>query len=145
MGNSGDLTTIYIVRHGETEGNSSGIITGHFDSPLSQEGENQADLRREDLGQIHFDAVFSSDLIRAKRTAEILTLERQLALNTLRILRERNFGDWEGRLTSEVVKENQHLFERLSTLSETAKREFKFNPGYESEQEIYQRFITFLR
>ncbi|MBI3231868.1 MAG: histidine phosphatase family protein [Candidatus Doudnabacteria bacterium] len=139
------VTKIYIVRHGETHGNASGIVTGHFDSPLNVEGESQASILAEELRTIKFDMVFSSDLMRARRTAEIIALDRKLALNTTQLLRERNFGDWEGRPKEEVLQENQHLFEKLKTFSETEKRNFKFNQGYESEAQIYQRFMRFLR
>jgi broad specificity phosphatase PhoE len=137
--------TIYIVRHGETRANFEKVVAGHFDSPLTAKGEGEAKSRAEDLKRIRFDAVFSSDLMRAKRTAEIITLGRQLAVNTTRLIRERNFGDWEGRPIKEVLEEDKKILERLSTLSEQGKRAFKINYGYESDNDIALRLITFLR
>ena len=137
--------TIYIVRHGQAKANVEEMVAGHFDSPLTAKGEKEAKLRAEDLKRIHFDAVFSSDLMRAKRTAEIITLGRQLAVNTTRLIRERNFGDWEGRPIKEVLEEDKKILERLSTLSEQGKRAFKINYGYESDNDIAWRLITFLR
>jgi broad specificity phosphatase PhoE len=139
------LTTIYIVRHGQTTSNLEAIVAGITDTPLTEQGQQQAHLRGKDLASVEFDVVFSSDLIRAKNTAEIISLNRQLAVNTTELLRERNFGDWEGRPEAEIQRENQHLFEELKKLSAKEKLNFKFNPGYESGTEIIERFLIFLR
>lgn len=145
MENNSKLTKIYIVRHGQTEANEQKIVSGYFDSPLTSNGEQQAQRRAEDLKHIHFDVVFSSDLVRAKRTAEIIVSDRQLAVNTTRLIRERFFGDWEGRLISEVVEESKKMIAWRETLSEDGKRASKMNFGYESDNDIAWRLITFLR
>ena len=137
--------TIYIVRHGETNANLEEIVSGHFDSPLTEKGENQARARGEDLKKIHFDAVFSSDLIRAKRTAEIISLDRQLEVNTSNLLRERFFGKWEGKTISDFIEKNKQLFELEKKFSESQRQTFKPYPDYESNSEIAGRMLTFLR
>src|SRR3989344_5835107 len=91
------LTTFYIVRHGQTEWNTKGLLQGHGDSPLTYLGVKQAEQIRDELKSIHFDAIFSSDLLRAKRTAEIVALERKIAVKTTQALRERDFGHFEGK------------------------------------------------
>ncbi len=53
------LTAIYIVRHGQTEWNVKGLLQGHADSPLTQEGESQAKQIAQELRDVHFDASFS--------------------------------------------------------------------------------------
>ena len=145
MENSKQYCTIYLVRHGETKANLEEIVSGHFDSPLTEKGEEQAKLRGEDLKKVHFDAVFSSDLIRAKRTAELISLNRKLEVNTAKLLRERFFGEWEGKPISEFVEKNKHLFELEKKLSEEEKQKFKLYPSYESNREIAGRMLTFLR
>jgi len=137
--------TIYIVRHGQAQANVDKVVAGITDTPLTQEGAKQAQARAEDLTGVKFDAVFASDLARAKRTAEIIVMEKQLAVTTREILRERNFGEWEGRPEAEVHAESRHLLEELKQLSEMDKRAFKLSTGYESDVEISGRFITFLR
>ena len=87
-----NLTTIYIVRHGETNQNVKRIIEGHGDTPLNENGEMQAKLISEKLRHVQFDLAFSSDLLRAKRTAEIIALEHNLLVETTRLLRERYYG-----------------------------------------------------
>ncbi len=139
------LTTIYIVRHGETRANLEEIVSGHFDSPLTEKGEEQARQRAQDLKKVHFDAIFSSDLIRAKRTAEIISLDRQLELYTTKLLRERFFGKWEGKPVSEFVDKNKHLFELEKKLTEEQRHDFKIDFEYESNKEIANRMLTFLR
>lgn len=137
--------TIYIVRHGETIANKAKIIAGHFDSPLNQTGEEQAKQRAEELKHISIDAIFSSDLVRAKRTAELIKLERQLAVNTTTLLRERFFGVYEGRLEKEFYEENAAVLEKIKELTEKEKQQLKIYDSYESNEEIAGRLLTFLR
>src|SRR3989338_5919677 len=99
-----NFCTIYLVRHGETEWNEKKIIQGHSDIPLNKKGELQAKELGQEFKGIHFDAVFSSNLIRAKRTAEIAVLEKKLAVVTTNALRERMFGRFEGKHISELRK-----------------------------------------
>jgi len=145
MENSGKLTTIYLVRHGQTKANAEEIVAGHFDSPLTSVGEQQAQSRKDSLKDVHFDAVFSSDLVRAKRTAEIIAADRQLAINTTHLIRERFFGNWEGKPISEFVEANKQLFDLQKKLSEDQRHQFKPYSEYESNNEIAGRMLIFLR
>lgn len=131
--------TLYIVRHGQTDWNVSKTIQGQFDVPLNAKGENQAEELRAALKHIHFDAMFSSDLVRAKRTTEILNIERQLAIETTQALRERAFGVYEGK-----PMEGTH--EKLMGLLEN----YKDHPligesGIESNEQMIARAVTFIR
>src|SRR3990167_6788870 len=117
MSNNTKLTTFYIVRHGETVFNKKGIMQGNIiDSPLTKIGENQAERVRKKLSKLHFDEIFSSDLFRAKRTAEIITLERKLAVKTTQALREQNYGRYEGKpykVFHESLRKLLQKYERL--------------------------------
>ncbi len=139
------LTTIYIIRHGETEHNVNEIIQGQADSSLTELGEEQAKYLASEFKDIHFDAIFSSDLFRAKRTAEIISIERQLAVNTTKLLRERSYGVYEGRPVKDYFAENRAMFEKLKTLSEEEKRAFRIYSTQETNVEIVARMLTFLR
>ena len=77
--------TIYFARHGETSWNVKKMIQGIKDIPLNKKGEEQAMMIGEKLKNIKFDAVFSSDLIRAKRTAEIILLEKNWRCKQLKL------------------------------------------------------------
>lgn len=132
---------LYIVRHGQTDWNAVHKIQGQTDIPLNASGEEQAKETRGMLKDIHFDAVFSSDLVRAKKTAEIINLEREIAIKTTELLRERNFGPLEGK---EVVELRQ-LEKELSDLEYDERFVHKQYPDIESDEELIGRFLTFLR
>lgn len=136
-----EYCTFYIVRHGETEWNVKGLIQGHTDVPLNKNGEEQAKLLGNDIRHENFDAIYSSDLLRAKRTAEILALERKVVVETTRVLRERFYGKFEG-VPNEVVDK---LRNEIAHLTEAEKAAYKFSDDYESDDEIFSRFIIFLR
>lgn len=98
------MTTLWLIRHGETDWNLQGRFQGVSDQPLNQNGETQARSLAGRLDKMRFDAMYCSDLIRVQRTAE-------LALNgnidNLRLdarLQEFNFGRWEG-LTWDGIRE----------------------------------------
>lgn len=135
----------YIVRHGETEWNVMQRIQGQLDSPLTKRGLKQAKEIGEKLNHIKFDAIFSSDLLRAKKTAEIINLNKKLEIATTKSLRERTFGEHDGSLGDEYTKKIKDLLSKYKTLSEKDKWSFKFAKGYESDEELVSRFITFLR
>ena len=140
-----NFATLYIVRHGETEWNVKDRIQGHKDSPLTSQGIRQAYDVAEKLKHIQFDAIFSSDLLRVKRTVEIIRLDRKLAISTKKVLRERTYGHFDGKTVKEYKKETQHLLEKFEKLSGQEQRKFKFAKGYENDEEVIARFITFLR
>ncbi|HAO64442.1 TPA: hypothetical protein DCQ44_00475 [Candidatus Taylorbacteria bacterium] len=138
-------TTFYIVRHGETEFNVSGIMQGHTDSPLTEKGQEQAKLVGNALKDIDFDLVFSSDLLRAKRTAEIMLLEKKLAINTTELLRERSYGRYDGRSATEYREENKEMLAKIVDLEWSERSKIKFSPDAESDHEVVSRFTLFLR
>lgn len=144
-----NMTTIYIVRHGQSEYNADseagGVHIPHrwgeVGGPLSKKGEEQAKKRGEYLKHIYFDAIFSSDLTRAVQTAEIIKLERQLAIQTTKILRER-IVYFEGKTQTE----NDAIMKKaLKDLDNKAKMAYKPTSEYESPNESAARILTFLR
>lgn len=139
-----NLTTIYIVRHGESQSNVDEILAGHHDSLLTPTGENQARETARVLRHVKFDAVFSSDLLRTKRTAEIIMLERSIAVQTTRALRERHYGQFEGKPYDLYNKAVEALLQQYQKLAETDR--FRLSPhGVESRESVFTRFITFIR
>jgi len=137
--------TLFIARHGETEWNVEHRLQGQRDSPLTQNGLKQAAMLAESLKPIHFDAIFSSDLLRAKRTAEIAQLERKLAVQTTVLLREHNYDAYEGKKVDEVKEALKESFAEYERLSDQEKFRYRLIPDGETDEEIVARFITFLR
>ncbi|HEX7526613.1 MAG TPA: histidine phosphatase family protein [Gaiellaceae bacterium] len=90
------MTTLLLIRHGETDWNAEGRLQGHTDRPLNDHGRRQAAALAERLAGEAVAAVYSSDLARARETAEILAERLGLPVVDDPDLRERNWGNWEG-------------------------------------------------
>ncbi len=89
------MTTIYLVRHAEAEGNLCRRIHGHFDTNITPNGMRQiADLKKR-FEKIPLQACYSSDLTRTKTTAQALYLPKNLPLQTNPAFREVYLGVWE--------------------------------------------------
>lgn len=87
---------VYLVRHGQTSWNISGRAQGHTDIPLDPTGQQQAKLLGQSFEGTHVDQIFSSDLSRAKETAESIAKAVNTPIEVRHDLRERSFGNWEG-------------------------------------------------
>jgi broad specificity phosphatase PhoE len=96
------VTTILLVRHGETDWNAERRVQGHSDTPLNDTGREQARALAEELAAERIDAVYSSDLLRAHETARIVAESKGLGVTAIRDLRERHFGTWEGLTDVEI-------------------------------------------
>ena len=96
-----ESTTLLLVRHGETDWNRDGRWQGGSDTHLNDLGREQAHALAQRLdGSI--DVLYSSDLARARETAEIVAARLGLEVRVDPRLRERSFGSWEGLTTSEI-------------------------------------------
>lgn len=95
-------TRFCLVRHGETDWNGERRIQGQIDIDLNQTGEAQAQALRPGLTQHGFAAIYSSDLLRAWRTAQIATAGLGLAVAPAPTLRERHFGVLQGATLHEA-------------------------------------------
>ena len=90
------MTTLLLVRHGETDWNADGRLQGQTDRPLSDFGRRQARQLAEELDGEQFEAIYSSDLARARETAEIVGERLELGVALDPDLREKDWGTWEG-------------------------------------------------
>jgi broad specificity phosphatase PhoE len=95
--------SLYLIRHGQTEWSLSGHHTGRTDIPLTKRGEEEARELLPWLAPIQFARVFSSPRQRARRTCELAGLGARLAFEP--DLAEWDYGDYEGRLSSDIRKD----------------------------------------
>lgn len=140
-----NLCTLYLVRHGETEWNVKGITQGQTNSSLTENGIQQAKDTAKALKDINFEAIFSSDLTRTQDTAEIIKLDREIIIQTSKLLRERSFGSFEGKHGNEWKETLKEKILEREKLSEEESWSFKLTDDIETDEEILNRFILQLR
>ncbi len=102
-------TTLYLVRHGQSIGNSLNRMLGHTDLDLTELGYKQAEMTANALRDVNFAAIYSSDLLRAKNTAQASATLHNLDVITDEGLREIHLGKWEGAYKSQLDKEDLDL------------------------------------
>ncbi len=99
------IKKIFLVRHGQTDSNLNRIVQGQHDTPLNDTGRKQARKAAEKLKNSGAELVVSSDLKRARETAEIIASMLGIPLKTDKRLREMNLGIWEGKTFEEVARD----------------------------------------
>lgn len=102
------MTQLWLVRHGQTDWNVEGRYQGQADKPLNANGLAQAEQLAAQLDGRRFEALYSSDLLRARQTAEALSRKTGLAVQIDPRLREINQGEWEGELAV-VIRERYEI------------------------------------
>lgn len=111
---------IYLVRHGQTENNVKMILQGWNDSALTEEGIRVAKDLGEELKDVKFDRVFSSDLKRASDTARYISGKEPI---TTPLLREIDMGDWSGRHIDDVLKTDYEAYKIFTERADLYKKE----------------------
>ena len=101
-----EATRVVLIRHGETTWNRATRIQGHTDIPLSELGLAQARRLAEALVDEPLAAIYSSDLSRARQTAEALAGAQRLSVQIDPGLRERAFGAFEGLSWEQIAQDH---------------------------------------
>ena len=120
------VTTLFLVRHGETVDNARQIMQGQTQGCLNERGREQAAQVARRLADESIDAIVASDLRRAIQTAEIIAAPHGLAIRTTPLLRERDWGSFTGRFIPDLKGE-------------------VWPDDIESEQALLQRAADFLQ
>ena len=120
------VTTLFLVRHGETVDNALQIMQGQTQGCLNERGREQAAQVARRLAEEPIDAIVASDLQRAIQTAEIIAAPHGLAVRTTPLLRERDWGSFTGRFIPDLKGE-------------------VWPDDIESEQALLQRAADFLQ
>lgn len=133
-------TTLYLVRHGYSEGNLYDLFIGHGNVDLTDLGRRQAEMAADYLKDIPVDAIYSSDLDRAYHTACATAKPKGMQIQKSAQLREIMAGQWEGMVFSQI--------------RETYPEEFRIwcedfsnavCPGGESVRQMQKRFVDEVR
>lgn len=101
------MATWTFVRHGESIANAEGWLAGRLDSPLTARGIAEADATRPAVDAVPLARAFSSDLSRARRTAERLLVGRDVPLVLVPALRERCAGAWSRRRLADLAHQGK--------------------------------------
>jgi broad specificity phosphatase PhoE len=102
------MLELYLIRHGKSTWNETGRIQGQTDVLLSEEGLSQARQLHQRIKDWSFDAVYSSDLQRARQTAEIALPNHELQFDQR--LREIHLGDFQGRTWYDMTNAERDIF-----------------------------------
>lgn len=126
------MTTILLIRHGQTSWNAAGRWQGHTDVPLNEVGREQARLLAGRLASWPLEALYSSDLKRAAETAAIVG--DALGLDPVQepVWRERHGGVFQGLTGEEIAEEHPEAWAALQ-------RGFVAPPGGESSEALHER------
>lgn len=127
------MTTLYLVRHGETKDNVARIMQGQRQGELTPAGIAQMEELAVSLSEIHFEAIISSDLQRAYDSAQILSRHLNLPVQTASLLRERDWGDFTGRFIPDLkglpmpdnVEKMEDLLNRAESFLEWVKNKHR--------------------
>lgn len=110
---------MFLLRHGDVAPGGSRRFIGHLDVPLSPLGERQSAVQASRLRSTSLAAVFSSDLVRARRTAEIVAAPHKLTPVVIPAFREMDMGRWDGLSAAEIVEREPSAFaEWMSRIGE---------------------------
>lgn len=133
---------LYIVRHGETDWNRARRVQGHSDIPLNEYGIRLAEQTAEGMKDIPFDLAYTSPLIRARQTAEIILAGRDIPVLESEGIKELGFGAYEGMCCGKEHREKGSEAFR-SFFTDTGN--YVPAEGGESIQALMERTGNFLR
>lgn len=129
-------TSVIAIRHGETAWNRASRLQGHLNVALNETGRHQANRMAQALAGERIDAVYASDLARARRTARPLAAGAGLRVRSDKGLRERNFGIFEGLTYTEIKERFPDQAQRWHA------RDTGFGPeGGETLQAFHERAV----
>ncbi len=130
-------TTVYLVRHGETEWNLAGRQQGHLDSPLTPRGIRQANALAHALADRGIQVIYASDLGRAMQTAETIAANLNLPVHPDPRLRERHLGTMQALTKAQF--QQQHP--QASAAFDSGDPDHCL-PGGESARQRYDRTVS---
>jgi 2,3-bisphosphoglycerate-dependent phosphoglycerate mutase len=131
------MSSLVLVRHGKSHANKEGVIAGHFDTPLHEDGYGQARQAAELVKDVQFDKAFSSTLQRSRHTLKIILEALVSHIEAIQVedFKERNWGTMEGKYSDN--RNNDFTREEALHWKTWGVRP----PGGESNEEVYKRMV----
>lgn len=126
---------ILLIRHGETTGDLEDRYGGSYDDPLTEEGQRQLQNTAQRLAGTQVDKLYSSTLIRAKQSTEIINIELKTEVEFLDGLRERDYGVLGGLTKAEALEKYPEAVELHKDPANT-------DPKGESQASFTERVLT---
>jgi 2,3-bisphosphoglycerate-dependent phosphoglycerate mutase len=134
------MTRLILIRHGETDWNTEGRWQGQVDVPLNATGRRQAQRMARSLKSAAIMAIYSSDLQRARQTAQVLADSTGLPLHLDSRLREIHQGEWQGLLFSEIQARYTQAYQ------DRQRDPLNFSPpGGEAVAQVRERVVAAIR
>jgi phosphoserine phosphatase len=109
-GKESTLTSIYLIRHGQTAWNKEEVFRGRTDVPLDETGRTQAQLAAGYFRGLQIEAIYSSPLSRAWETAQKIAQFHALEVRPLEGIIDMSFGSWEGRSHQEIQRNEKEIY-----------------------------------
>ena len=131
------MTEIILARHGETKWNVEEIFRGRTDIEINETGIKQADLLAEYLSRVKIDAVYSSPLKRALKTAKMIASYHKSDIEIAPGLIDFNYGKWQGLAHQEVKDKHKELYAEWLNNPERVKM-----PAGESLNDVRERAVA---
>ena len=131
------MTEIILTRHGETDWNVTEVFRGRIDVDLNETGVRQAELLAEYLSELKIDAVYSSPLQRALKTAELIAGWQALKVNVVHGLIDFDYGEWQGLSHREVKGRYEELYKEWTIRPDRVRM-----PGGETLEDVRERAMA---
>ena len=131
------MTSIYLVRHGQTAWNKEEIFRGRTDVRLDERGLRQAELVGQYFRGVEIHGVFSSPLSRAWQTAEKVAEFHNLKVHPLQGILDMSFGNWEGRPHQEIRESDSKTYRQWVETPHLVRL-----PGGESLDDVRMRAMS---
>jgi broad specificity phosphatase PhoE len=133
------MTSVYLIRHGQTAWNKEEIFRGRTDIPLDETGLRQAELAGEYFKGMEIHGIYASPLARAWETAQKIAQFHDLKVQPLDGIIDMSFGKWEGHPHQEIQKNDREIYRQWR--EEPHKVRF---PGGESLEDVRVRSMAAL-
>lgn len=133
---------LYLMRHGQTNWNAEERVQGWKDTELNTTGCLQAQSAAQKLANEHIETIYTSDLKRAKKSADIISTALDLPVHYTKRLREMNFGKAEGLKKAELITVFPYIYQAFSDMQNAERYKVGY-PNGETIGDVQQRFIKF--